>query len=153
MKELRELKSSNEQMASDFRNTAEELRKEILLLHHNQKKIERRLDSLNAVEAMSPSSAPSFPSSPCIQSHEITSCSPYMPFSTNDYGPLGGGGPPVQHLPYFVSSMFAASPPPRVPLPCYDPYFARAEILSYLPFLSNYNLQSPEVPFAVDHLR
>lgn len=154
MKELRELKSSNEQVASDFKNTTEELRKEILLLHQNQQKIERRLDSLNSVVAMAPSSAPSFPSSPCIQPHEITSYSPSMLFSPSDYGLLSG--PPLQpqqHSPSFMASMFAASPSPGVPSPCYDSYFARTEILSYLPFLSNYNLQSPEVPFVVDHLR
>lgn len=154
MKELRELKSSNEQVASDFKNTTEELRKEILLLHQNQQKIERRLDSLNSVVAMAPSSAPSFPSSPCIQPHEITSYSPSVLFSPSDYGLLSG--PPLQpqqHSPSFMASMFAASPSPGVPSPCYDSYFARTEILSYLPFLSNYNLQSPEVPFVVDHLR
>jgi hypothetical protein len=154
MKELRELKSSNEQVASDFKNTTEELRKEILLLHQNQQKIERRLDSLNSVVAMAPSSAPSFPSSPCIQPHEITSYSPSVLFSPSDYGLLSG--PPLQpqqHSPSFMASMFAACPSPGVPSPCYDSYFARTEILSYLPFLSNYNLQSPEVPFVVDHLR
>jgi FtsZ-binding cell division protein ZapB len=158
MKELRELKTSNEQVVSDFKNTTEELRREILMLHQNQQKMERRLDSLNTVVAMSPSSV-SFPTSPGIQPHEITAYSPSVLFGPTDCNPLGGSSPlqpqhQYQHSPSFLASMFAASsPPPSVPLPCYDSYFARTEILSYLPFLSNYNLQSPEIPFVVDHIR
>lgn len=145
LKELRELQSSNERVASAFRNTTQG--KELLLLRHSQRTIERRLDLLNAVVEMSPSSNSSFLSLPCGRPHEIA----YSPSVLFDG--LLGGPPQQQHSPPSGSSTFAASPAPGVPLPCQHSSLARTEILSNLPFLSYYNLRSPEVPFAVDHPR
>jgi hypothetical protein len=145
IQELRELKSFNERTASSFRNTTQELRTMLLLLRHNQQKIERRLDLLNPEVVVWPLSAPWVPSSPCTQSHEVTASAPAMP---NDHGLFC-----PQQQPLSTVSSTVASPPAGAPSPCYDSYFARSEILSYLPFLSSYNLRSPEAPFVVDHLR
>ena len=119
------------------------------LVHHNQKRTETRLDLLNAeLETPWPLSATCIPTS----LEEVTACPPSMRFRPNGNGPTAGGQPPRPS--YLVSPTVAAgSLAPGSPSPCCDAYLARAEILSHLPFLSNYNLQSPEMPFVVDHFK
>jgi hypothetical protein len=112
IQELRELKSFNERMASSFRNTTQELRTMLLLLRHNQQKIERRLDLLNPEVVVWPSCAPWVPSLPCTQSQEVTASAPAMPFSPKDHGLFC----PQQNLRSTVSST-VASPPTGAPSP------------------------------------
>lgn len=147
MKELRELKSTNELMARDFRSTTEELRREILTLHQHQQKMEKRLDAINQAVAMT--SPPSLPGSPGLP-HEIVTYSPSSLFTgvASPDPSFNFGLHPQPHSASMPSPFTLHSMAPSA-----DSRVSRREILSYLPFLASYNLTSPDAPFVVDSLR
>lgn len=149
MKELREFKATSEQMAHEFRSTTEDLRKEILMLHQSQQKMEKRLDALTQV--VTTVSGTPIPTSPSTSSaSEAGSYSPSV-FFTNGNSSFDACMSFQSQIPF---ASFSSSPA-QLPIPS-SPGFShtsRSEILSYLPFLSPYNLESPDIPFVVDSLR